>query len=97
MAVAYEPVWAIGTGISATAEIADQIISGPIAQTLNALLGDTVASTIPLLYGGSVSPSNIEQFMELPTIHGALIGGSSLKPDEFTEIIHLTAKVKLGK
>ena len=97
MAVAYEPVWAIGTGVSATAEIADQIISGPIAQTLNALLGDTLASTIPLLYGGSVSPSNIVQFMELPTIHGALIGGSSLKPAEFTEIVHLTAKVKLGK
>ena len=97
MAIAYEPVWAIGTGISATAEIANQIISGPIAQTLNALLGDTLASTIPLLYGGSVSPTNIVQFMELPAIHGALIGGSSLKPAEFTEIVHLTAKVKLGK
>jgi triosephosphate isomerase len=96
IAVAYEPVWAIGTGMPATAEIANEIIGGPIAQTLNELLGDRSASAIPLLYGGSVTPANIVQFMELPTIHGALIGGSSLKPDEFTRIVHLTAKVKLG-
>lgn len=84
--VAYEPVWAIGTGKSATpneAEEAHQFVRG----CLQALLGKNIASEMRILYGGSVKGSNAKELLSLPNIDGALVGGASLQPSEFISII----------
>jgi triosephosphate isomerase len=94
MAVAYEPVWAIGTGVAATPETAQEIMGGVIRSVLTDLFGETEASNIALLYGGSVNPANAESFMAQPAIDGALVGGASLKPKDFADIVRITARVK---
>ena len=94
LAVAYEPVWAIGTGVPATPEIAGQVMGGAILGTLATLFGEHAAMEIPLLYGGSVSATNAESFVSEPFIHGALVGGASLRADEFAEIVRITARAK---
>jgi triosephosphate isomerase (TIM) len=84
--VAYEPVWAIGTGRTATPEIAadaHRIIRAEVAK----LLGSKVASALRILYGGSVKPDNIANLMAQEEIDGALVGGASLKPDSFSAIV----------
>jgi triosephosphate isomerase len=83
--IAYEPIWAIGTGRNATAEDADATI-GVIRATVRELAGDT-AERIRILYGGSVKPGNIVELMHRPEIDGALVGGASLDPDEFARIV----------
>ncbi len=94
--VAYEPIWAIGTGIPATGEGANAIIGGTVRGTLAALYGDDVAQAIRIQYGGSVKPANIVEFMSQPEIDGALVGGASLKADDFAAIIVETARQKRG-
>ncbi len=86
LVVAYEPVWAIGTGKAATAEDANETI-GYIRKTLAAISNDTVAQGIRIQYGGSVSAGNIAQFMAQPEIDGALVGGASLDPKSFAMIV----------
>lgn len=84
--IAYEPIWAIGTGLTATpeqAEEAHQIIRHIIAQQF----GGTIAEQLPILYGGSVKPSNAKELLSQPNINGALIGGASLNANDFAEII----------
>ena len=83
--VAYEPVWAIGTGRAATPEIAEEIMGGPIRDALRDLFGDD-ADSVPLLYGGSVNAGNAEAFSAQPSINGALVGGASLQADQFLQI-----------
>ncbi len=87
--IAYEPVWAIGTGKSATAEEADRVI-GYIRGILKRLADEGHADAVRILYGGSVKSANAASLMEKPNIDGALVGGASLKADEFLDIIKQT-------
>lgn len=83
--IAYEPVWAIGTGKTATPEMAEAVHSF-IRQKL-AAIDEKVAQIIPILYGGSVKPDNAKGLLTQPNIDGALVGGASLKADDFLGII----------
>jgi triosephosphate isomerase len=83
--IAYEPVWAIGTGETATAEQAQEIHAF-IRSTLNAHFGEKVAENTTILYGGSCKPSNAKELFACPDIDGGLIGGASLKADDFIAI-----------
>ena len=94
LVVAYEPVWAIGTGEAATPEIATEMMGGVILPALTELFGTQTAGEVPLLYGGSVNTENVEAYMQEGSIHGALVGGASLRADQFTEIVKVTARVK---
>jgi triosephosphate isomerase len=90
--VAYEPIWAIGTGKPATGEGANLVI-GEIREIVRALHGATVAEEIRVQYGGSVSAENIAEFVSQPEIDGALVGGASLSPAQFIRIIGKTQEV----
>jgi triosephosphate isomerase len=92
--VAYEPIWAIGTGVPATGEGANAIIETAVRGTLVGLYGDDVAAGIRIQYGGSVKPANIAEFMAQPEIDGALVGGASLKAAEFVAIVKESSKAK---
>jgi triosephosphate isomerase len=85
--VAYEPIWAIGTGVPATGEDANEIIKTAVRGVLAELYGDDVAQAIRIQYGGSVKPANVVEFMSQPEIDGALVGGASLKAADFTAIV----------
>ncbi|MBN1220359.1 MAG: triose-phosphate isomerase [Anaerolineae bacterium] len=85
--VAYEPIWAIGTGRNAQPEDANRIINGAIRGVLAGIYGDAVAQQIRIQYGGSVKPDNIETFMAQPDVDGALVGGASLKADSFVALV----------
>lgn len=85
--VAYEPIWAIGTGKTATPEQANRIIVASIRQVLAELYDNNVAETVRVQYGGSVNPGNVEGFMGQPDIDGALVGGASLKADSFVTLV----------
>jgi len=85
--VAYEPVWAIGTGKAATAEGANQVLAEFIRPALTDQYGEKISQSIRILYGGSVKANNAREFFEQPEIDGALVGGASLKADEFISIV----------
>ena len=87
--VAYEPIWAIGTGRNATPDDANATI-GTIRQGLRELYGD-VGGAMRIQYGGSVKPGNIADLMAMPEIDGALVGGASLDPDDFSRIVRYRA------
>ena len=92
--VAYEPIWAIGTGVPATGEGANAIIGAAVRGTLAALYGDNLAQAVRIQYGGSVKPANIVEFMSQPEIDGALVGGASLRAADFAAIVKEGAKAK---
>lgn len=84
--IAYEPVWAIGTGKTATADQADEVC-GIIRETIKGLYGTEVADAIRIQYGGSMNAGNAAELLAKPNIDGGLIGGASLKPDDFAVIV----------
>jgi len=89
MIIAYEPIWAIGTGKSATNEIADNCC-GIVRDQVKVMFGDIAAESVRIQYGGSVKPATIEGLMKMPNVDGALIGGASLKADSFKELVEKT-------
>ncbi|MBI9049376.1 MAG: triose-phosphate isomerase [Anaerolineaceae bacterium] len=89
--VAYEPIWAIGTGKAATSEDANNVIGGAVRGNLKKLFGNTVAESIRILYGGSVKPGNAVEYFGMSDIDGALVGGAALKVDDFTAIVKAAA------
>lgn len=93
LVVAYEPVWAIGTGKTATPYDASAMI-GVLREELGRLYGKDFADHVRFLYGGSVKPDVIPSFMAEEQVDGVLVGGASLKVESFAEIVRLTAKVR---
>ena len=86
LVIAYEPVWAIGTGKTATADQAQEVHLF-LRAMLGKKFGDKLAKSIRILYGGSVKSDNIKELMTMPDIDGALIGGASLEPETFSKIV----------
>ncbi|MCP4715453.1 MAG: triose-phosphate isomerase, partial [Deltaproteobacteria bacterium] len=84
---AYEPVWAIGTGKTATPEQAEEV-HRDLRAIVAEIAGNEVAAGIRILYGGSVKPDNVDILMSQENIDGALVGGASLKADSFTSLIN---------
>ena len=90
--VAYEPVWAIGTGRASNGAEANAVVKDVIRPALTELFGNETAQAIRVLYGGSVTSSNADEFFGQADIDGALVGGASLKIDEFVAITKAAAK-----
>ncbi|SIT91298.1 triose-phosphate isomerase [Edaphobacillus lindanitolerans] len=88
--VAYEPIWAIGTGKTATAEEAGDVCRS-IRETLSELYGGEIAEKIRIQYGGSVKPDNIGELLAQPDIDGALVGGASLEPESFLRLAEVAS------
>lgn len=88
--VAYEPIWAIGTGRAATAQQAQQICGDVVRRALRDSYGEGIAKTMRILYGGSTNEKNIAEIMQQPDIDGALIGGASLKAESFAAMVRAT-------
>ena len=87
LVIAYEPIWAIGTGRTATDKQANDTIAY-IRGAVSKIYGETAAEAVRIQYGGSVKPSTIKAQMEQPHIDGALVGGASLKPEDFAAIVN---------
>ena len=85
--IAYEPVWAIGTGKTATPEQAQEVHAA-IRKLLAGMFGGATADAVRIQYGGSVKPENVKEIMAQPDVDGALVGGASLKPDSFAKLVN---------
>ena len=93
LVIAYEPIWAIGTGRTPTPEAANDVCRS-IRATVGALFGQPVAIQVRVLYGGSAKPENIALFMPEPDIDGALVGGASLDADSFVSMVATAAGLR---
>jgi len=91
--IAYEPVWAIGTGKAATGKQSNETI-GLIRRNISELYDNEIAQGVRILYGGSVTAANAAEFVQQPEIDGALVGGASLKADQFLSIVKQTSEIR---
>ena len=91
--LAYEPIWAIGTGLAATAQQAQDICGGVVRAAVAADFGSAVAEQVVVLYGGSTNEKNITEIMQQPDIDGALIGGAALKVDAYASMVQQTSEL----
>jgi triosephosphate isomerase (TIM) len=91
--VAYEPIWAIGTGKAATAQQAQDTCGGTVRAAIVEAFGSAVAQATRVLYGGSTNAKNIKEIMLQPDIDGALIGGAALQADGYSDMVRFTAEV----
>ena len=89
--IAYEPIWAIGTGKAASGSQANDIIGGVVRESISGLFGEETAEKVRILYGGSVKPDNAAEFFSQTEIDGGLIGGASLKAEDFVRIVEAAA------
>lgn len=87
LVIAYEPIWAIGTGKTASADQAEEMCK-TIRDTVKDLYDETTAENVRIQYGGSVKPANVKELMAKPDIDGGLVGGASLKPDSFLQLVN---------
>jgi triosephosphate isomerase len=94
LVIAYEPVWAIGTGLNADPAGAARVIGVTIRGTVAELYDEATAQAVRIQYGGSANAANIADFMAMPDIDGALVGGASLKAESFVEMVKATARVR---
>lgn len=92
--LAYEPIWAIGTGVPATSQDAQEVIGTVIRPLIAELHGQSTADDVRIQYGGSVKSDNAAELMSMPDVDGALVGGASLKAADFAAIVRLTAQSK---
>jgi len=94
LVIAYEPVWAIGTGRAATGQDANRVIGRIVRGTIAELYDEETAQAVRVQYGGSTKPANIAEFMQQPEIDGALVGGASLEAESFVEMVRITARLR---
>jgi triosephosphate isomerase len=90
--IAYEPVWAIGTGVTADPHEAEANALF-IREVLTQLISAEIAQKVRILYGGSVTPANFEGFVQQPNIDGALVGGASLDPEAFAQMARMAERL----
>ena len=91
MLIAYEPIWAIGTGLTATPDMANEVHAH-----IHSVLSEMSSNRIPILYGGSMKSSNAKELLKMEHIHGGLIGGASLDASEFLKIYNIAEEIRNG-